>query len=174
MAITANLENPTPDSGGGACWSSIIDYNFYASGSQTMTNPALMTVEGVTIMTAFEGYTLDYEDYYHVDYVGRRPGMPIFEQNSLIATAPGEPRIDFVNFGFNTVRLDEERFNPSWDFHVTSADSPVFGANGKAPRSDFSSRYFAPFFGPGNGLMIDGVVFTTPLPRAQYGAFGLR
>jgi|GEM_PF-45000 len=173
MAITTSLENPTPDSGGGACWSSIVDYNFYASGSQRMTNPNLMTVEGVTIMTAYEGYTLDYEDYYHVDL--GIPGMPIFEQNSLIATAPGAPDPGFVNFGFNTVPLDEERFNPAWDFHVTSADSPVFGANGRAPRSNFSDPAFAPFFGtPGNGLMIDGTEFTTPLPRAQYGAFGLR
>ncbi|MCL2561283.1 MAG: Ig-like domain-containing protein [Rikenellaceae bacterium] len=168
MSKTPNLENPTPNKGG-CDWNSVLDYNFYASGSQTLTNPALQTIEGVTLLTAYAGYTRLDPDYFH----DGRLGTPVMDGNSLIATAAGTPDPGFANFGFNTVALDRDLYDPSWDFHVTSANSPVIvGANGKAPRGNFAGNY-APYFGT-VGLTIGGVEYKSPAPSARYGAFGVK
>jgi hypothetical protein len=169
MSKTPNLENPTPNKGG-CDWNSILDYNFYASGSQTLTNPNLTTIEGVTILTAFAGYTRNDGDYFH----DGRLGTPVMDRNSLIATAAGTPDPGFVNFGFNTVALDRDIYDYSWDFHVTSANSSVIvGANGKAPRSNFSGDY-APYFGTTPLIVVGGKEYKTPAPSARYGAFGTK
>jgi len=169
MSKTPNLENPSPNKGG-CDHNSILDYNFYASGSQTLNNTNLRTIEGVTILTAFAGYTHNDADYFH----DGRLGTPIMDGNSLVATSAGAPEINFVNFGFNTVALDRDMFDYSWDFHVTSASSPVIaGANGKSPRNDFSGVY-APYFGNTPLMVVGGKEYKTPAPSARYGAFGTK
>ena len=165
MAKTPKWNNPSPADG--ADHGSILDYNFYASGTQTMIGHPLLTVDGVTIESAFAGYTMTDNDYWH----DGRNGTPALEQNSLIATGLGTPAITFRNFGFNSVPLHSDEYNSNWDFRVTSADSPVLvGANGKAPRNNFGGSY-APYFS-GSGLTIDGQTYRSPAPKAQYGAFG--
>ena len=172
LGKTPNLNNPSSNKGG-AHWESILDYNFYASGSQTLNNPALRVVEGAEILTAFAGYTHDDADYWH----DGRLGTPIMDGNSLIATAPGALDPGFVNFGFNTVALDDDGYSfekRGYDFHVTSASSPVVaGANGKTPRSDFSGK-FAPYFANAPFMVVDGKEYKSPVPSARYGAFGTK
>jgi hypothetical protein len=166
---TPDLNIPSPDDG--ACHSTFVGYNFYASGSQTWTgaNPAGTP----NIPTAWYGYTqYTDEDIWH-DWDNYPADFPKIDQTSLFATSADAPDPSFVNFGFNTVPLGEDMFNPAWDFHVTSAASPIIaGANGKTPRSQFTER-FVPFFSA-SGLMINGVEYKSPMPRVQYGAHGVK
>lgn len=166
MTKTPKFNVPNPDNG--ADHNSIIDYNFYASGSQTLTNTNLQTIEGVTILTAYEGYTRDDSDYWH----DGRNGTPIVDGNSLVAIAAGTPNPNFVNFGFNSVPLDSDTYNSSWDFHVQAGSPVLAGANGKTPRNNFSGDY-APYFGT-TGLTVGGKEYKTPAPSAFYGAFGTK
>jgi len=173
MTKTPKLNQPNPDNG--ADWNSIVDYNFYASGSQTLTNARLVTIDGSTVLTAFEGYTLTDDDYWHnwdsyVVLYG--PTFPLIDKNSLVASTPGAPDPMFVNFGFNTVALDRDLYDPSWDFHVQAGSPVINGAEGKSPRSEFSGAY-APYFGA-TGLTVCGAEYKTPAPSAQYGAFGTK
>ena len=181
---TPDLDNPTPDDG--ACWSTFVGYNFYASGSQTWsgTNPPA-NFQPRNIPTAFYGnvvWSKEDDDVWHDwDNYGKFDGtlpaprnvFPRIDQTSLFATAPGTPDPGFVNFGFNTVPLAEDMFNPQWDFRVTSANSPIIaGLGDKKPRTQFTER-FAPYFAV-TGLMINGVEYKSPMPKAQYGAHGVR
>jgi len=169
MGKTPNLTDANNPNKGGCDWESVMDYNFYASGSQTLTATNLQIIEGVTILTAFAGYTLKDNDYFH----DGRSGTPIMDGNSLVATSAGAPAITFVNFGFNTVPLNQDRYDAAWDFHVTSATSPVIaGANGKTPQNNFTGK-FAPYFSV-TGLTLDGVEYKSPTPSARYGAFGTK
>ena len=165
---TPDLNNPTPNDG--ACHSTFVGYNFYASGSQLWTgaNPS----GSPQLSTAYEGYKHVDSDVWH-DWDNYPAGFPRIDQNSLFATAPGAPNPGFVNFGFNTVPLGEDMFDSSWDFRVTSATSPIIaGANGKTPRNGNFTGRFAPFFA--DGLMINGKLYKSPVPSAQYGAHGIR
>ena len=165
---TPDLNNPTPDDG--ACHSTFVGYNFYASGSQTWSgaNPA----GSPHINTAYDGYKHVDSDVWH-DWDNYPADFPKIDQTSLFATSAGAPDPGFVNFGFNTVPLGEDMFNTAWDFRVNSASSPIIaGANGKTPRKDNFTGRFAPFFA--NGLMINGELYKSPTPSAQYGAHGVR
>ena len=162
MTKTPKLNVPDPDNG--ADHSSIVDYNFYASGSKEAANPNAL---GVFIPTSYAGYVFDDEDYWH----DGRMGTPKIDENSLIATSAGAPDPMFVNYGFNTVALEEDMYNPTWDFHVQAGSPVVNGANGKTPRNAFSGD-FAPFFGTTPLITVDGKEYKTPLPSAKYGAFG--
>ena len=173
MLKTPSLNNPNPDNG--AAWGSVVDYNFYASGSQTMTVEEL-TKLAPSILTAFDGYTFNDPEYWHdwARYETDYPSMPLIDKNSLVATSAGSPDPKFVNFPFNTVPLHEDMFNTAWNFHV-AADSPVIhGHDGYSPKKDgFTDESFAPRFGVGKGLTVDGKTYTTPPPSGHYGAFGV-
>ena len=151
-----------PDPSNGAHHSSIIDYNFYASGSQSTAN----TLDPNLYPTAFAGYTFPDGDYWH----DGRNGTTIVDGNSLVATSAGTPDPNFVNFGFNTVALDRDMYDASWDFRVQAGSPVLVGSGGKQPRNDFSGS-FAPFFGA-TGLTVGGVEYKTPAPSPRYGAFG--
>jgi len=173
---TVAINLPTPRTDSGADWGSYVGYNFYASGTQEWTGHNPSDAAPFDFTNSFTGYQALTVDVYaawdtYAEIYG--PDFPLIDKTSLFATAAGQPAIEFANFGFNTVPLAEQSFNSSWDFHVTSANSPVIvGADGYAPRSDFSNG-FAPLFGT-KGLMIDGVEIKSPAPKAQYGAFGVK
>ncbi|MDR0437025.1 MAG: Ig-like domain-containing protein [Bacteroidales bacterium] len=166
---TPELDNPSPDAG--ACHSTFVGYNFYASGSQTWTgaNPPGTP----NIPTAFFGYTQYTDDDIWHDWSNYPAAFPKIDQTSLFAASAGAPDPNFVNFGFNTVPLGEDMFDPTWDFRVNSASSPIIaGVGDKKPRTQFTER-FAPYFAV-NGLRMNGVEYKSPLPKAQYGAHGVR
>ena len=171
MLKTPSLNNPTFNKGG-CDHNSFVGYNFYASGSQQLTNPTLLTIDGVTLTTAFAGYTYADEDYWH-DWDNYPANYPKIDQTSLVATAAGTPNPNFVNFPFNSVPLDRDLFDASWDFHVNAGSPVLVGAEGKEPKSAPFTSEFVPYFGT-TGLMIDGKMYTTPAPKAQYGAFGTK
>jgi len=162
MTKTPKLNQPDPDNG--ADHNSFVGHNFYASGTQQAVVPVTF---GVSIPTAFAGYTFDDEDYWH----DGRNDTPKIDETSLVATAPGSPNPNFVNFP-NTVALEEDMYDPSWDFHVQAGSPVLVGANGKTPRSTFTGD-FAPYFGA-VGLTIDGKEYKSPAPSARYGAFGTK
>jgi len=64
-------------------------------------------------------------------------------------------------------------FDTSWDFHVNVGSPVLVGVEDKTPKSAPFTNEFAPYFGT-TGLMIDGKMYTTPTPKAQYGAFGVK
>ena len=169
MTKTPDLDNPGPNDG--AHPDTYVGYNFYASGSQQWSgsNPA----GSPQLNTAFDGYkNYTDSDFFH----DGRNGTKKIDENSLIATAAGTPDPGFVNFGFNSVPLGRDMFDTSWDFHVTSANSPIIAGSGAfKPQSIFTAKEFTPFFSAtGRGLMIEGEEYNTPAPKAQYGAHGVK
>jgi uncharacterized protein YjdB len=133
---------------------SVIDYNFYASGSQQSTLP--QDIAGGTT-TAFLGYTKSNKNVYP-QYV---------DLNSLVSASAGDAAKDpeFVNYPFNSDPLTSYTYNSSWDFHVQSGSPALTGAyNG-------SETKMAPLFSS-TGLTINGTTYKTPVPANRFGAFG--
>ena len=157
MALTPKFDQA--GTSGGADNSSIIDYNFYASGSQQ--SPLAQDDPGT--LTSYLGYTSDNSNYFH----DGRNGTPIVDEHSIISASAGDPAKDpkFVNYGFNTVDLNSYTYDNSWDFHVQSGSPVLSGAY-----SNFTGVY-APYWGTA-GLTVDGTEYKTPAPSAYFGAFG--
>lgn len=121
---------------------SVIDYNFYASGSQTIALTADMTVGNPA-----EGYAQKNKSY-----------SPDVDTHSLISK-PGnllDPKL--VAFGLNTVAFNEYVWNNSWNMHLQAGSPALTGANGNV----------APFFA--SGLAIGGRNYTSPRAEHHFGA----
>ncbi len=157
MAMTPKLDQPGPTAG--ADNSSVIDYNFYSSGSQE--SPLAQDNPGT--LTSYLGYVSTQSSYYH----DGRDGTPVIDLHSLVSASAGDTGKDpkFVSYDLNAVALNSYTFNNSWNFHLQSASPALTGA-----WSDFSSVYL-PYFGTA-GLTVDGTEYKTPLPGAYFGAFG--
>jgi len=158
MAMTPKLDKPGP-SAGGADLNSVIDYNFYASGSQQST----LTQDNPLTMNAYMGYVSAQATYYH----DGRLGTPKVDFHSVVSASAGDVAKDpkFVNYGFNTVALNSFTFDNTWNFHVQAASPVLTGAY-----SSFTGAY-APYFAT-TGLTVNGVEYKTPVPAARFGAFG--
>lgn len=158
MALTPKLDTPGPDAGG-ADNSSIIDYNFYASGSQQSP----LAQDNPTTLTSYMGYTSDNAGYYH----DGRNGTPVIDEHSIVSASAGDSATDpkFVNYGFNTVDLNSYSYDDNWDFHVQAGSPVLTGAY-----SDFSGA-FAPYWAT-SGITVGGVEYKSPMPSAYYGVFG--
>ncbi|RHJ82733.1 hypothetical protein [Parabacteroides sp. AM08-6] len=148
-AMVPSWGTPAPDAG--CDNNSIINYNYYASGSQQSS--LTQDIENGTI-TAYAGYTLKNKNY-----------NDAIDQNSIISAFAGDDATNpkFINFPYNTNELNSYTYDNSWNFHVT-ADSPVLSG----ACSDFSGKTF---FNT-NGLTINGQSYTTPTPQARFGAYG--
>lgn len=131
--------------------SSVIDYNYYASGSQRSD---IVWEEESGVAYAWEGYNFDDDDY----------NTGVVDANSFVATEDnlGDPM--FVNYDVNGVALTNYTYDEAWDFHL-QAGSPALNSN-----CDLSASEFAPIFA--GGLSVNGQTYTSPAPQAQYGAFG--
>ena len=158
MALTPKLDSPGPDAGG-ADNSSVIDYNFYTSGSQEST----LIQDDPDTKTAYLGYTSDNSGYYH----DGRNGTPIIDEHSIVSASAGDVNTNpaFVNYGLNTVALNSYEYDDSWDFHVASSSPVLTGAY-----ADFTGAY-APYWET-TGLTVNGTEYTTPAPTAYFGVFG--
>ncbi len=143
---------------------SMIDYNYYASGTvqssifyegQYEDDGEMLLYSGVKF--PYEGYAFNHE-WYDTEKV---------DVHSVMAkTAEEAASLDpkFVNFDLN-MDPASYTFNDSWDFHLTSG----------SPALDASKTYTAgdrqPYFGA-SGLEVNGQTYTSPAISAWFGAFG--
>ena len=157
MAMTPKWDNPNPDNG--ADNNSIIDYNFYCSGSQQ--SPLAQDNPGT--LTAFAGYTSPNSNYWH----DGRNDTPIVDEHSIVSASAGDAATDpkFVNYGFNTVALNAYEYDNSWNFSVQTGSPVLTGAQSNF--TDVWTGYFVT-----SGLTVGGKEYKTPAPTARFGAKG--
>ena len=157
MAMTPKFDQPSPSNG--ADNNSVIDYNFYASGSQQST----LAQDNPLTLTSYMGYVSAQANYWH----DGRNGTPIVDEHSMVSASAGDATKDpkFVSFGFNTIDLASFTYDNSWNFHVQSGSPVLTGAY-----SNFTGDY-APYWGS-TGLTINGTEYKTPAPASRFGAFG--
>ena len=131
--------------------SSVIDYNYYASGSQKSS----ITFES-GVEYAWQGYNYEHEDY-----------SPSIDAHSFKATESslGDPM--FVNYDVNGVALTNYVYDEDWDFHVQSGSPVLSGA------SSGDDAGMTPFFAT-SGLTLNGKTYTSPAVKAQFGAYGVK
>lgn len=158
MAQTPKLDKPGLI-GGGPDAASVIDYNFYASGSK---QSALVQDNPLT-MTSYMGYVSVQATYFH----DGRSSTAKVDEHSPVSASAGDVAKDpkFVSFGFNTVALNSYTWDSTWNFKVQSGSPVLTGAN-----ATFTGVY-APFWAT-TGLTVNGVVYTSPAPAVRFGAFG--
>jgi hypothetical protein len=157
MAMTPKFDQPSPTNG--ADNSSIIDYNFYASGAQQST----LAQDNPTTLTSYLGYVSNQSAYFH----DGRNSTPKVDFHSLVSASAGDATKDpkFVNFGFSTVDLASYTYDNSWNFHVQAGSPALSGAY-----SSFTGAY-APYWST-TGLTVNGIEYKTPAPAARFGALG--
>ena len=130
---------------------SVIDYNFYASGSQKSD---IIFTEESGVAYAWEGYNFEHEDY----------NQGVVDANSVIATEKDLKDPMFVNYDVNGVGLTEYVYDSSWDFHLKSGSPALNGAyNG-------TEAFATPLFV--NGLTVNGKTYNSPAVQSYYGAYG--
>ncbi len=135
--------------------SSLIDYNYYASGSQRSEIVFDDPEEGESgVAYAWEGYNYAHEDY----------NVGVVDVHSVIATEDDSKDPGFVNFDINAVSLTSYIYDEAWDFHV-QAGSPVL--------SGTYTGTIAPYFGS-TGLTVNGESHTSPAVENHFGAYGTK
>lgn len=132
--------------------SSVIDYNFYASGSQ---KSEITFPDESGVAYAWEGYNYEHEDY----------NTGVVDLNSVIATKDDLKDPMFVNYDVNGVSLTNYIYDENWDFSVR-AGSPVL--SGAYSGSDANMQ---PYFGT-NGLTLNGETYVSPAIQPWFGAYG--
>ena len=166
-AITPAYGTPTEED----CYDrehSMIDYNFYASGTVKVSEDHYFggeyeddgeILEYSGVWYAYEGYAFD-----HAEYDNEK-----VDANSKIAKTETDAKsLDpkFVNYS-----LDADpslyQWNDSWDFHV-QAGSPVL--EGAYTPADASRK---PFYAE-SGLSVNGKTYTSPAVQPYFGAFGTK
>ena len=155
-AMTPNYDQPNnPDEG--YCSQSVIDYNYYASGTQKSD---IVFEDESGVAYSWEGYAYKHKNYYE----------GVVDAHSIITKSEAECAVNdpkFVNFPINDVALTDYIYQDAWDFHV-QADSPVLtGAY------DGNDEAMAPYFGT-EGLKVNGQTYTSPAVEARYGAYGTK
>lgn len=155
-AMTPNYDQPNnPDEG--YCSQSVIDYNYYASGTQKSD---IVFEDESGVAYSWEGYAYNHKNYYE----------GVVDAHSIITKSEAECAVNdpkFVNFPINDVALTDYIYQDAWDFHV-QADSPVLtGAY------DGNDEAMAPYFGT-EGLKVNGQTYTSPAVEARYGAYGTK
>ena len=143
---------------------SMIDYNYYASGTvqssifyegQYEDDGEMLLYSGVKF--PYEGYAFNHE-WYDTEKV---------DANSIIArTADEAVALDpkFVNFDLN-MDPASYTFNDSWDFHLTAGSPALDGT--KTYTAGDRQPYFAT-----SGLEVNGQTYTSPAVGAWFGAYG--
>ena len=157
MAMTPSFDKPSPT--GGADNNSVIDYNFYASGSQLST----LAQDNPATLSSYMGYVSAQANYWH----DGRNSTPKVDFHSMVSASAGDVAKDpkFVNYGFSTVDLNSYTYDSNWNFHVQTVSPVLTGAY-----TSFTGAY-APYYGT-TGLTVNGVDYKTPVPAARFGAFG--
>lgn len=144
-AMTPKYTDPNkPDAGYDD--KSVIDYNYYAAGSQTTP-----IIGDATVGSAVDGYNADSKNY-----------SPDVDTHSIISSQAHLYDPDFVSYDINVPELTSYSFDTSWDFHLKAGSDALQGADGKV------SPCFA------NGLTIGSVKYVSPSVKAYFGAFGTK
>lgn len=131
--------------------SSVIDYNFYASGSRKSD---IVFKEESGVAYAWEGYNYPHKNYY----------AGVVDANSAVATENDLKDPMFVNFDVNGVALTEYVYDDSWDFHVNAGSPILSGAH--------SGFGITPYFA--GGLTVNGKSYSSPAIFSRFGAFGTK
>lgn len=132
--------------------SSVIDYNYYASGSQQSD---IIFEEESGVAYAWQGYNFEHEDY----------NTGVVDANSVIATEENSQDPQFVNFDIHAVPLTQYTYDEAWDFHLNAGSPALNGYQG-------SDSWSAPYFST-TGLTVNGEMYTSPAVQAHYGAYGI-
>lgn len=143
--MTPKYKDPNK-SDGGYDDKSVIDYNFYASGS--LSTPI---TGDATVGNPAEGYVQDNKNY-----------SPNIDMHSKISTPENLLDPDFVSFDINNVPLISYTFDDSWDLHLKPSSMALSGADGHV------TPYFA------NGLFIGNREYASPVISNHFGAFGTK
>lgn len=144
-AMTPNYKDPNKSDGGYGD-KSVIDYNFYASGS--LTTPI---TGDATVGNPAEGYAQENKNY-----------SPEVDKHSRIATPDNLLDPAFVAFDINRVGLTDYAYNPAWDLHLTPGSPALTGAEGML------TPYFA------EGMTIGTRRYVSPDVQPYYGALGTK
>lgn len=129
---------------------SVIDYNYYASGSQRSD---IVFADQSGVAYAWEGYNYDNSNYYN----------GTVDAHSVIATQQNGCDPLFVNYNINAVPLTAYSYDANWDFHLNPASPALSGAYTKGDLQG----YFT-----GNGLLVGGKTYTSAAVAPYFGAFG--
>lgn len=155
-AMTPNYKTPNlPDEGYND--QSVIDYNYYASGTQKSD---VVFAEESGVAYAWEGYAYAHKNYYE----------GVVDAHSVITKTAEECAVNdpkFVNFPINEVALTDYVYNNAWDFHVQAGSPVLTGAY------DGNDAALAPYFGT-EGLSVNGKSYTSPKVEARFGAYGTK
>ncbi len=150
-AMTPNFDIPN-DPEEGYDDSSVIDYNYYASGSQESD---IVFNEESGVAYAWQGYNFEHEDY----------NVGVVDVHSIIATEDDGKDPQFVGFDINEVGLTDYVYDEAWDFHLNAGSPALSGAYSGA--DSWSAPYFS-----ATGLTVNGETYTSPEVEAYYGAYG--
>lgn len=124
---------------------SVIDYNFYASGSQSVP------IEGdMTVGNPAEGYAQKNKNY-----------SPAVDTHSLISRPGSLLDPGLAAYDLNTVSFTAFVWDKAWNMHLTPGSPCLKGADGKV----------TPHFGA--GLAIGGRTYTSPKAQPYFGALGI-
>ena len=126
---------------------SVIDYNFYASGTAGSNIP--QHIQNGTV-TAYDGFKSGVKDV-------------VYGENSIYGTAAGDNDPKFVSFPFMSNSVLDIHFDESWNLRL-QAGSPALNAS--KVRTGFT-----PYFST-NGLTVNGKTYKSPVPANYFGAFG--
>ncbi len=149
-AMTPKFSQPD-DPEAGYSSASVIDYNYYVSGSQ---RSEIVFEEESGVAYAWEGYNYDHK-YYNTGVV---------DAHSVIATESDAKDPSFVNFDINAVALTNYVLDEAWDFHLKAGSAALTGA--------YSGSDLAPYFA--GGLTVKGQSFSSPAVQPQFGAYGTK
>ena len=144
-AMTPKYKDPNK-SDGGYDDKSVIDYNFYASGS--LSTPI---TGDATVGNPAEGYAQENKNY-----------SPEVDKHSRIATPDNLLDPAFVAFDINRVGLTDYAYDPAWDLHLTPGSPALTGAEGTL------TPYFA------EGMTIGTRRYVSPDVQPYYGALGTK
>ena len=161
-AITPAYDEP----GSEDCYdseNSMIDYNFYASGTVESSkifegeyedDGEILHYSGVKY--AYEGYALAHDEY-----------DPLVDVNSKMAKSEEDAvELDpmFVNYEIDSDPMNYT-WDDSWDFHVEAGSPVLEGAY--SPADDARRPFYAT-----TGLTVNGKIYTSPAVQPWFGAYG--
>ena len=143
---------------------SMIDYNYYASGTVESSIVFSGEYEDDGEMLLYSGVKFPYEGYAfnHEWYDTEKVDVHSVMAKTAEEAASLDPK--FVNFDLN-MDPASYAFNDSWDFHL-AAGSPALDAS-----KTYTAGDRQPYFGT-SGLEVNGQTYTSPAIGAWFGAFG--
>lgn len=178
-ATTPLWEHPGLD-GGYDRTNSVINYNYYASGSQKV-DERFIWAEEQNISYSWQGYNHEYKTNEEYGEDGAEVETSWYDKdkvdvNSIVATQNDSKDPEFVGFDINAVSLtDYQLFNADgtqkYDFHLQAGSPALTGTDGKAPYSGTDANMQPAF--QTTGLTVNGTTYYSPAPVARYGAYGV-